>query len=91
VPAVLVTLYATILVALVDGVALPTVPLAAVATLLALAVLAQVMLPVGPDQRPALALGAVLHARARRRRLPRAIDPDSAGRPRPRAPSAPSV
>ncbi|WP_089155032.1 DUF6412 domain-containing protein [Micromonospora sp. NBS 11-29] len=50
-----------------------------VATLLALRVRA---LPTPPGTRYA----AALRDRARRRRMPRQIDPDAPGRPRPRAP-----
>jgi hypothetical protein len=93
VPAALWTLGATILAALVDGVLAggaggPSAPLSAVAALLALAVLARVVLPAGPDTRPALRVAAGSHARSRGAHRSRATDPDAAGRPRPRAPSA---
>jgi hypothetical protein len=103
VPAALWTLGATILVALVDGALVdgalvggalvggaggPWAPLSAVAALLTLAVLARVMLPAGPDTRSALPLAATSHARSRGQRQSRVTDPDAAGRPRPRAPSA---
>jgi hypothetical protein len=96
VPVALWTLGGTILVALVDGVLLdgaaaPLAPLAAVTALLALAVLARVGPPAGPGSRPAPRLAAPSQARSRRRQLSRATDPDAAGRPRPRAPSAPTA
>jgi hypothetical protein len=57
---------------------------AAAALLVVLAAAAVVPLP---TLRPTAAR-AGLAARARIRRLPRLLDPDAAGRPRPRAPSA---
>jgi hypothetical protein len=60
--------------------------LAAVAAALLVVLAAAAVIPL-PALRPAAA-GAGLAARARVRRLPRLLDPDAAGRPRPRAPSA---
>jgi hypothetical protein len=60
--------------------------LAAVAAALFVVLAAAAVIPV-PSLRPASA-GVGLAARALRRRLPRLLDPDAAGRPRPRAPSA---
>src|SRR5690349_12722349 len=57
---------------------------AAAALLVVLAAAAGVSLPA---LRPRSA-GVAIAARARIRRLPRLLDPDAAGRPRPRAPSA---
>ncbi|WP_307854373.1 DUF6412 domain-containing protein [Micromonospora sp. C31] len=56
--------------------------LAAVA-LLAVAFAAHVA---GVVDAPRAGRSAALRARARRRRVPRQVDPDAAGRPRPRAP-----
>ncbi|SCL66386.1 hypothetical protein GA0070606_4314 [Micromonospora citrea] len=42
----------------------------------------------GDAGAPRAARAAALRARARRRRVPRQVDPDAAGRPRPRAPGA---
>jgi hypothetical protein len=60
--------------------------LAAVAVALLVVLAAAAVIPL-PPRRPAAA-GVGLAARARIRRLPRLLDPDAAGRPRPRAPSA---
>ena len=60
--------------------------LAAVAAALLVVLAAAAVIPVG-TLRPA-ASGVGLAARARIRRLPRLLDPDASGRPRPRAPSA---
>jgi hypothetical protein len=71
-----------LLFALTDGATLPVVVAAALLLAVALAVASL------PDVRtPSGHLGRTLRERARRRRLPRAFDPDAAGRPRPRAPS----
>ncbi|MEH0975211.1 DUF6412 domain-containing protein [Micromonospora sp. CPCC 205546] len=40
----------------------------------------------GLVEAPRAGRPAALRARARRRRVPRQVDPDAAGRPRPRAP-----
>lgn len=45
-------------------------------------------LPAGPSGHQGPSLAAVLRQHAARTRLPRLRDPDSAGNPRPRAPSA---
>jgi hypothetical protein len=60
--------------------------LAAVAAALLVVLAAAAVVPL-PALRPASA-GPGPAARARIRRLPRLLDPDAAGRPRPRAPSA---
>ncbi|MEU2610336.1 DUF6412 domain-containing protein [Micromonospora sp. NPDC007271] len=58
---------------------------AAVAATLLLAVLLAARVRVLPD-RPGGRQATALRARARHRRVPRQVDPDAAGRPRPRAP-----
>jgi hypothetical protein len=67
----------------------PAELLAAAATLLAVAVtlrlVARLRLPTDDPAR----LGTRMRERARRARVPRQLDPDAAGRPRPRAPTAP--
>lgn len=60
--------------------------LAVVAAALLVVLAAAAALPL-PALRPVSA-GPGLAARVRTRRLPRLLDPDAAGRPRPRAPSA---
>jgi hypothetical protein len=60
--------------------------LAAVAAALLVVLAAAAVVPL-PVPRPASA-GVGLAVRALLRRLPRLLDPDAAGRPRPRAPSA---
>jgi hypothetical protein len=60
--------------------------LAAVAAALLVVLAAAAVIPL-PALRPTAA-GVGLAARAKVRRLPRLLDPDAAGRPRPRAPSA---
>jgi hypothetical protein len=82
------TLWATIGFALVDAAGPPVPLLLAAAAVFAVAVLAQVLAPAAPSPVGAAVRGAVLRDRARHRRLPRLLDPDGAGRPRPRAPSA---
>ncbi|MEV7230479.1 DUF6412 domain-containing protein [Polymorphospora sp. NPDC051019] len=58
-----------------------------VAALLAVAVAVHLVVagPRGADE--STRTGATLRERARRRSLPRLLDPDAAGRPRPRAPA----
>ncbi|MCX4389737.1 DUF6412 domain-containing protein [Micromonospora peucetia] len=58
---------------------------------LAAVVLLAVVLAVhaaGAVDAPRAGRAAALRARARHRRVPRQVDPDAAGRPRPRAPGA---
>ena len=81
------TLWATIGFALVDAAGPPLPLLLAAAAVLALAALAPTLAPPVPSPAGAARRGAVLRDRARHRRLPRLLDPDGAGRPRPRAPS----
>jgi len=84
------TLLGAVLLALVDVASLPTplfaLAVAAVGVTVAL-VAAAVLVSRPEDGRPGPCPGATLRARARLRRLPRVLDPDGAGRPRPRAPS----
>ncbi|WP_258398274.1 MULTISPECIES: DUF6412 domain-containing protein [Micromonospora] len=70
------------------------VDLLAGAALTALVLLAVVLAARVHDRAGAPGAGprwAGLRARSRSRRMPRQIDPDAAGRPRPRAPGHPSV
>ena len=83
------TLTGAVLFALVDTSG-PTSPLAFLAAFAAALLVAATLgaLVTGRHGRAgALVRGARLRARALRRGVPRAIDPDGAGRPRPRAPS----
>ncbi|GIF74562.1 DUF6412 domain-containing protein [Asanoa siamensis] len=69
-----------------DGPISPLTVLAAFAALLVAAALGGVV--VGRRHTAGVAASsATLRARAQRRGVPRAVDPDGAGRPRPRAPS----
>jgi hypothetical protein len=81
------TLWATIGFALVDAAGPPLPLLLAAAAVFAAIVLAKAVAPPAPSPAGAARRGAVLRDRARHRRLPRLLDPDGAGRPRPRAPS----
>jgi hypothetical protein len=71
------------LLALADGSSLPVLLAAMLVTVaMAVAAAAAASAPARFAQG-----GAPLRARARDRRVPRSLDPDAAGRPRPRAPS----
>jgi hypothetical protein len=65
----------------------PTVALAAIAALLAMAVAVHLMAAAWPAVTDPARRGTALRDVARDRRLPRLLDPDAAGHPRPRAPT----
>jgi succinate dehydrogenase/fumarate reductase cytochrome b subunit len=65
----------------------PTVAVAAIAALLALAVAVHLLAGVWSAVPDPAHRGMTLRDLARDRRLPRLLDPDAAGRPRPRAPT----
>ncbi|GAA1841773.1 hypothetical protein GCM10009687_03920 [Asanoa iriomotensis] len=60
---------------------------AALAAALLVAATLGALAPGRHQRADATTRGATLRARAQRRRIPRALDPDGRGRPRPRAPS----
>ena len=65
----------------------PLAFLAALAAALLVAAALGALAPTRHDRAGAAARSATFRARALTRRTPRALDPDGAGRPRPRAPS----